>query len=228
MSFTAQPPAELQVQIQKRQPLGESNHYIIARIYYPLPNSIRVKFNNKIVDPILLTDFNNTASGTQKELNTSQCGSNIYYYTNRTISFVVTSEIDCIITVEVTESVQLSTHFAADISTFFSSNTSITNFINNLCALLQITDTSRVKIVGVFSGSTVVTTSITPSISSSGSTTDLSGISGAINTASASGALTSGLSTIGFGNVLGVTSVYTTPPAGSSYSIIPTNNPDSP
>jgi hypothetical protein len=91
MSFTAQPPAELQVQIQKRQPLGEKGHYVISRIYYPLPNSIRVKLNNKIVDPILLTDYNNTATGAMRDLNTSQCGSNIYYYTNRTIAFVVTA-----------------------------------------------------------------------------------------------------------------------------------------
>ena len=226
MSFTAQPPAELQVQIQKRQPLGERNHYIIARIYYPLPNSIRVKFNNKIVDPILLTDYNNTAAGTQKDLNTSQCGSNIYYYTNRTISFVVTSEIDCIITVEVTESIQLTTHFAADISTFFSSNSTITNFINNLCALLQITDTSRVKIVGVFNGSTTITTSITPTTNNSGTgtATDMSTITNNINTASSSGALASGLSGIGLGNVLGVTSVYNSAPVGSSYGVQPSND----
>ena len=221
MSFTAQPPAELQVQIQKRQPQGEKGHYIIARIYYPLPNSIRVKLNNQIVDPILLTDYNNTAAGTMKDLNTSQCGSNIYYYTNRTISFVVTSQVDCLITVEVTESVQLTTHFAADISTFFNSNSSITNFINNLCALLQITDTSRVKIVGVFNGSTTITTSITPPTNSSGTgaATDLSIINTIINSASSSGTLSSGLSGIGLGSVLGVTAVYNAAPVGSSYGV---------
>lgn len=158
MSFTAQPPSNLQLQLQKRQPLGESQNYVIVRIYYPLPNSIRVLYKGAIVDPILLTDFNNTSSGILKNLDTTTCGSNIYFYTNRTIAFVVTSAIDCLISVEITESVQLTTHFAADISTFFSSNSTITNFINNLCALLNIVDTSRVKVVGVFSGSVAVTT----------------------------------------------------------------------
>lgn len=50
-----------------------------------------------------------------------------------------------------------------NISEFFLSNNSITNFINNLCALLNIVDTSRVKVVGVHSGSVSVTTVITPS-----------------------------------------------------------------
>jgi len=131
-----------------------------------------------------------------------------------------------LITVEVTESVQLSTHFAADISTFFNSNSSITNFINNLCALLQITDTSRVKIVGVFNGSTTITTSITPSttISGTGAATDLSTISSNINSATSSGALSSGLSSIGLGNVLGVTAVYIKAPVGSSYGVQPSSS----
>lgn len=39
----------------------------------------------------------------------------------------------------------------------------MSSYINNLCALLSITDTSRIKIVGVYSGSTIVESMILPS-----------------------------------------------------------------
>ena len=48
----------------------------------------------------------------------------------------------------------------------------MTNFITNLCALLNIVDTSRIKIVGVHSGSTAVTSVITPSIGTSTNNTN--------------------------------------------------------
>ena len=38
----------------------------------------------------------------------------------------------------------------------------MSSFIDNLCALLGVTDTSRVKIVGVYTGSTIVKTMILP------------------------------------------------------------------
>ena len=74
----------------------------------------------------------------------------------------MTEDPNCFATVELTESIQLTTHFAMNVSDFFSSTNVMTNFINNLCALLNIVDTSRVKVVGVHSGSTTVTTVISP------------------------------------------------------------------
>ena len=65
------------------------------------------------------------------------------------------------ITLELVETVQLTTHFAMDPSQFFT-NTVMSSFIDNLCALLGVTDTSRVKIVGVYTGSTIVKTMILP------------------------------------------------------------------
>lgn len=86
MTFSAIPPYNLQLQLQKRTPLGNSSNYIIIKLYYPLPNSIRVTVNNVIQKPILLTDYVNASSpGLLSSLNTTQCGSNIYYYTNSTI-----------------------------------------------------------------------------------------------------------------------------------------------
>lgn len=41
MTYAAQPPSDSRFQIQKRLlPTGNSQDWIIVRIYYPLPNSI--------------------------------------------------------------------------------------------------------------------------------------------------------------------------------------------
>ena len=171
MSFASNPPAKLQVQIQKKSPQGNNSNYVIVSIYYPLPYMIRVVYKNAFVDPILLTNYNNTTPGFTRSLNTSQCGSNMYNYVNNTISFVVTEGYDCVFSVEVADTIQLSTQVAMSITAFFSSNSTITNFINNLCAFLNIKDTSTVKIVGVYSNTTTATSVvvvITPSISNTG------------------------------------------------------------
>jgi hypothetical protein len=48
-----------------------------------------------------------------------------------------------------------------DPSQFFD-NTVMSSFIDNLCALLGVTDTSRIKVVGVYTGSTIVKAMILP------------------------------------------------------------------
>jgi hypothetical protein len=114
--------------------------------------------NGKIVDPILVTDSN----ANSKNVDVKTCGSNYYLFTNYTIIFVVTEAIDCLVTVYLEETIQLTTRFSMDINTFFTDNTQ-TKFIDRLAALLSISDASRIKIVGVYSGSTIVYTSIFPS-----------------------------------------------------------------
>jgi hypothetical protein len=99
MSFASQPPHQLQIQLQKRNPSGNNSNYITVRIYYPVPNMIRVVQNGLIIDPILLTDFNNTTPGVSQNMNVSKCGSNIFFYNNNTISFVVTEDLDCVLSV---------------------------------------------------------------------------------------------------------------------------------
>jgi hypothetical protein len=47
----------------------------------------------------------------------------------------------------------------------------ITKFVNRMCALLNIVDTSRVKVVGVYNGSVTVITAIEPVVSALGSST---------------------------------------------------------
>lgn len=55
------------------------------KIHYPLPNMIRILGNGKIMNPIPITD-----NGTQRQLNLSICGDNVYYYANYTSHFVIT------------------------------------------------------------------------------------------------------------------------------------------
>lgn len=52
-----------------------------------------------------------------------------------------------------------------NVNDFFNNNV-LSSFISNLCALIGITDTSRVKVVGVFTGSTIVQTVIVDGSSS--------------------------------------------------------------
>lgn len=203
------PPTKLQFQLQKRSPLGNSSNYVIVRLYYPLPNMIRTLYKGQIVDPILLTDYNNTTPGLSKSYNLTQCGSNAYFYNNYTISLVITEEIDCLVTIELADTIQLTTHFAMNISDFFNSNSSVTNFINNLCALLNIRDTSRVKVVGVYSGSTIVSTAITEPITPNSTDPALPSLNQTLNALISNGTYATNMSGItGFGNVIGTTSVY--------------------
>ena len=208
MTFASEPPHKLQLQIQKRTPSGDNNNWLRVKLHYPRPNTIRVlDKSNNVLDPILLTDLNNTASGVKSDLDVATCGSYYYFYTNYTTEFVVTEDPNCLITIELTESVQLTTHFSLPIDQFFNNNNAITNFINNLCALLNIVDTSRVKVVGVHSGSTVLTTSITSSTQNVSDTT-VSAASAAVTAAINSGTYNTALSGIGIGNVLSANSAY--------------------
>lgn len=50
------PPIKMQYQIQKRNPRGMSENYIVAKIHYPMPNMIQVKVNGLVMDPVLITD----------------------------------------------------------------------------------------------------------------------------------------------------------------------------
>jgi hypothetical protein len=175
---------------------------------------IRIYANDVMIDPILLTD-----TGLRRKINTSNCGDNIYYYTNYTTNFVVT-EGNCFVKLELVETIQLTTHFAMTPDQFFQ-NTVMSNYIDNLCALLSITDTSRVKIVGVYTGSTIVQAMILPasnltdnsssaSNSSANSTTDpsLATVQQTINQIIQSGVYSSSmLNATGF-QVLSSTSSY--------------------
>lgn len=66
--------------------------------------------------------------------------------------FVLTGDKNCQVRVSLTNSIQLNARINMDINDFFN-NDGQTKFIDRMCAVLGITDTSRLKIVGVYSGS---------------------------------------------------------------------------
>ena len=73
----------------------------------------------------------------------------------------MTGDPKCKVRVSVTNSIQLTAKFAMSITDFFKDD-GVTKFIDRMCALLKITDKSRVKIVGVFEGSVEVVAQILP------------------------------------------------------------------
>ena len=80
ISFASNPPDDLRLMLQKRTQGGNNSDWIVARVYYPFPNMIEVQVNGNVVKPISLLD-----GGAELPVNTSVCGSNKFYYSNRTI-----------------------------------------------------------------------------------------------------------------------------------------------
>ena len=76
-----------------------------------------------------------------------------------------------------------------------------------MAALLQISDTSRIKIVGVYNGSVTVVTVIEPSSTTTSTVaqvSELASITTILNTAIADGSLASEMSAAGFGSLTNV------------------------
>lgn len=174
MTFESEPPIDMRFQIQQKTTTGNNSDWIVVKLYYPRPNSIRVQNRFGIVKPITLLDNNG-----ENPLDTSICGSNKYFYQNYTIHFVITGAKDCQVRVSLTNSIQLNARIDMDINLFFA-NDGQTKFIDRMCAVLGITDTSRVKIVAIFSGSVDIVATIDES-----QTTTVDNATSANNTAAA-------------------------------------------
>lgn len=73
----------------------------------------------------------------------------------------MTGDPNCKVRVSLTNSIQLTARFAMNIDDFFRDD-GVTKFINRMCALLSINDTSRIKIVGVYAGSVNIVSFVLP------------------------------------------------------------------
>lgn len=89
-------------------------------------------------------------------MDTSVCGSNKFFYKNYTVHFVITADKNCQVRVSLTNSIQLTARFSMNIDDFFAADGQ-TKFIDRMCAVLGIEDTSRLKVVGIYNGSVVIT-----------------------------------------------------------------------
>lgn len=52
MSFTSNPPSDMVFQFQRRTLTGNNSDWIIVKLYYPQPNSIRVMVGSQVIRPI--------------------------------------------------------------------------------------------------------------------------------------------------------------------------------
>ena len=93
-----------------------------------------------------------------------------------------------------------------NINDFFNNANSQTTFIDRLSAVLGITDKSRIKIVGVVSGSININTHIYPSTVNG--STPMSQVNQNVQSSISSGSLQSSMSSAGFGTMLGASSSY--------------------
>jgi hypothetical protein len=76
---------------------------------------------------------------------------------------VVTGHPQCTVRVSLLNSVQLTARFAVSIDDFFRSD-GAAKFVNKMCALLKIKDLSRVKIVGIYTGSVQIVAIVEPAM----------------------------------------------------------------
>lgn len=68
---------------------------------YGYSNSIQVLVNNTIVKPFPFMKNESLL------LHTAECGANNYYFRNRTIHFVITGDINCLVLVRLVNTVQV-------------------------------------------------------------------------------------------------------------------------
>ena len=52
------PPLDMKMQISRRLPEGNNSDWVIVKLHYPFPNSIRIEVNGKTIAPIKLLDNN--------------------------------------------------------------------------------------------------------------------------------------------------------------------------
>jgi hypothetical protein len=56
MSFATLPPEDMTVKIQKRTPVGNASDWVIVKLSYNRPNSIRIEVGGKVIKPVYLLD----------------------------------------------------------------------------------------------------------------------------------------------------------------------------
>ena len=75
MTFNSEPPSDMVLQFQRRTANGDNGEYIMVKLHYPRPNSIRIQVGGNTIKPISLLDNN----GEDPIINTT-CGSNKYFW----------------------------------------------------------------------------------------------------------------------------------------------------
>lgn len=217
LTFASMPPLDMMMQIQKRLPNGNASDWVIMKLTYPLPNSIQVKNNGVIVPPITIT-------GQEGDLDTTLCGSNKFFYKNYTIHFVVTGDPNCKVQISLINTIQLTAHFDIAFSDFFTNNGQ-SLFVDRICALLKITDYSRVKVVSIFNGSIGIVTYVDEAASSDTTAPSLSQTHADLAAMSKNGVLASSFANTPLASINSITPIMVTLPDPSPNPIPPNPSP---
>ena len=109
MTFASEPPHDMRLQFQRRSLDGNPEDYIMVKLHYPRPNSIRIQANRRTVKPISLLDNNG-----ENPIENDTCGSNKFFFENYTIHFIITGQ-NCMVRVSLTNSIQLTARFMMSI-----------------------------------------------------------------------------------------------------------------
>lgn len=137
---------------------------VTVRLQYSTPNSIRVStLSAGVIRPSTTTS--DDVRKLYNILNSTSCGFHQYFYENNTIQFTLVRVPNCIVRLTVTNSIQLTAWLSMDINDFYAMDGE-NLFVNRIAAALNITDRSRVKIVGVYSGSVNIIAYIEETITS--------------------------------------------------------------
>ena len=140
-------PEELKLKMQRGRNISD---YLIVSIKYERPNTVEV-WNMVSQQLIKSNRVDQNIDLTQKNMS---CGANIYDSNNRTITFVITNEENCILKVRTINSVKVSLHMDTTVEDFYKNNGE-SDFIGKISSFLGL-DISRVRIVQIRSGSVIV------------------------------------------------------------------------
>jgi hypothetical protein len=129
------------------RPLSPLN-FVVIKIKFMNPETTEVLKGSSVVKPFRLDE--NIDLMTKSKI----CGANIHDYIQQTLEFVVTGEDDCILYLRRVSSVKVSMRMDVKVEDFFNNNGGA-DFLDKITAYLNI-DTSRIRIVNVRSGSTIL------------------------------------------------------------------------
>ena len=147
VNFTGTIPNGLKWQLQG----ASGSESVVVEYGYTNPQSVRV---TNLLGDIIKPKFIQSASETNQLADTDPCGANIYEIQNRRISLKLTGDQNCVLAVNLVNSIQASVRYDISISEFFAQNGPAA-FIDKVAAILNINPAS-IRIVEIRSGSTII------------------------------------------------------------------------
>ncbi|KAL4508253.1 hypothetical protein ABPG72_003557 [Tetrahymena utriculariae] len=130
------------IQQRTNDNVGEADKWVVFTYTYQVPMNIEVSIDGgKVVEPYLVSD---KIDLTKK---VDICGANIYDWQTRTVQFVINGRADCLVRVQVLDTVRIHVKVVLKVEEFFSDNNKA-SFISKVASFLGIADYSRIKVVG--------------------------------------------------------------------------------